>query len=316
MKWYICLAAYAASAFVAAAGAPEKKQYKDQQEYTLYDSVTKETDAAKKLALLNTWKERYPDSDFKPDRLQIFLTTYQQLGQPAKMIDTAKEILAIDPKDITALYWITFLSLTLGSTSADALEIAEEAANGLLIVEKPATVTDEEWTKAKSQTDAAAYTTLRWVGMQRKNNEVAEENFKHSLALDANAARAAQGPSAQTCPIVINNFNPSSLKAAAFAGLVGAERGNSYFVIGYTNNSPKQVMTVRFGVAYLNSMLETTHADSVTTPAKKLKSGKSASAFGTNETTDRPAVAWVEKILFADGEYWNDDGTHSCSAKP
>jgi hypothetical protein len=158
--------------------AEKKKNYKDQQEYTLYDSVTKETDATKKLALLNTWKEKYPDSDFKLDRLQIFLPTYQQLGQPAKMIDTAKEILAIDPKDITSLYWITFLTPTLGNTSPDALDTAEKAAQGLLAAEKPATAKDEDWAKAKPQTDGAAYTTLGWIAMQRKNNDVAEENFK------------------------------------------------------------------------------------------------------------------------------------------
>ena len=174
-----------------AAPAEKKKNYKDQQEYTLYDSVTKEADATKKLALLNTWKEKYPDSDFKSDRLQLFLTTYQQLGQPVKMIDTAKEILALNSKDITALYWITFLTPTAGNTSSDALDTAEKAANGLLNAEKPASVKDEDWTKAKAQTDAAAYTTLGWVGMTRKNYDAAEQNFKKSLGIDPKAAQVS-----------------------------------------------------------------------------------------------------------------------------
>ena len=173
------------------APAEKKKNYKDQQEYTLYDSATKEADANKKLALLNTWKEKYPDSDFKMERTQLFLTTYQQLGQPAKMIDAAKEMLAINPKEITALYWITFLAPTLPNTSADALDTAEKAANGLLVAEKPANVKDEDWTKAKSQTDAAAYTTLGWIAMQRKTNDVAEQNFKKALAINPNAAQVS-----------------------------------------------------------------------------------------------------------------------------
>src|ERR1039458_8270135 len=168
-----------------------KDQYKDQQEFTLYDSATKETDASKKLTVLNTWKEKYPDSDFKMPRLQLFLTTYQQLGQPAKMIDTTKEILAIDPKDITALYWISFLTPTLGSASPDALDTAEKAANGLLVAEKPATVKDEDWTKAKSQTDAVAYTTLGWIAWQRKNYDVAETNFKKGLTISPNAVQVS-----------------------------------------------------------------------------------------------------------------------------
>lgn len=171
--------------------AEKKKNYKDQQEYTLYDSVTKQSDATKKLALLNTWKEKYPDSDFKMDRLRIFLTTYQQLGKPDKMIDTAKEILAIDPKDIQALYWISFLTPSLGNASADTLDTAEKAANGLLAAEKPAEVKDEDWTKAKAQTDAAAYTTLGWVAMQRKNDDVAESNFKKALGINPAAVQVS-----------------------------------------------------------------------------------------------------------------------------
>ncbi len=171
--------------------AEKKPQYKDQQEFTLYDSATKETDSSKKLTVLNTWKEKYPDSDFKMPRLQLFLTTYQQLGQPAKMIDTTKEILAIDPKDITALYWISFLTPTLGSASPDALDTAEKAANGLLVAEKPATVKDEDWTKAKSQTDAVAYTTLGWIAWQRKNYDVAETNFKKGLTISPNAVQVS-----------------------------------------------------------------------------------------------------------------------------
>ncbi len=174
-----------------AAPAEKKKQYKDQQEYTLYDSVSKETDANKKLALLNTWKEKYADSDFKLDRLRIYLDTYQKLGQPAKMIDAAKEILAIEPKDITSLYWITFLTPTAGNTSQDALDTAEKAARGLLVAEKPANVKDEDWTKAKAQTDGTAYTTLGWIAMQRKANDVAEENFKKALAINPNAVQVS-----------------------------------------------------------------------------------------------------------------------------
>lgn len=175
-----------------AAPTEKKKQYKDQQEYTLYDSATKETDANKKLTTLNTWKEKYPESDFKAERLQLFLTTYQQLGQPAKMIDTAKDMLAVNPKDITALYWISFLTPSLSTApSADALDTADKAANGLLVAEKPAAVKDEDWTKAKSQTDAVAYTTLGWVAMQKKNNDVAEQNFKKSLAINPNAAQVS-----------------------------------------------------------------------------------------------------------------------------
>ena len=173
------------------APAAKEKKVKDQGEYDLFTAVTKETDPAKKLALLNTWKEKYPDSDYKLDRLQFMLLTYQQLNQPAKMIDTAKEILAIEPKDIQALYWITTLTPTQGKDSADVLDLGEKAANGLLVAEKPATVSDDAWKTAKTQTDAIAYSTLGWIANIRKNYDVAETNFKKSLEINPTAAQVS-----------------------------------------------------------------------------------------------------------------------------
>ncbi|HLY16325.1 MAG TPA: hypothetical protein VKR61_03840 [Bryobacteraceae bacterium] len=173
--------------------APEakKKQYKDQQEYTLYDSATKETDANKKLATLNTWKEKYPESDFKQERLVLFLNTYLALGQAAKMVPIAQDILAIDPKDITALYWITFLAPSLGNTSADAVATSVKAANGLLAAEKPATTKDEDWKAAKANLDAIAYKTLGWAAQVQKNFPDAEQNYKKSLQIEPKSGEVA-----------------------------------------------------------------------------------------------------------------------------
>ena len=61
--------------------APQKK-VKDQGEYDLYNNAVKETDPAKKLQYVNQWAEKYPETDFKEERLQL----YDQLNQPAKVV--------------------------------------------------------------------------------------------------------------------------------------------------------------------------------------------------------------------------------------
>ena len=76
------------------------KQVKDQGEYDLFTEVGKTTDAAKRLSLLNTWTQKYPDTAFKEERWKYYAVTYQQLGQGAKMAEAAKEILAINPKEV------------------------------------------------------------------------------------------------------------------------------------------------------------------------------------------------------------------------
>src|ERR1700730_7588975 len=83
------------TAMVAGTALAEKK-VKDQQEYDLYKNSTTTTDAAKRLPFLDQWKEKYPESDFKEERLVIYKTTYQALGQTAKAVETAKEILVMD----------------------------------------------------------------------------------------------------------------------------------------------------------------------------------------------------------------------------
>jgi tetratricopeptide (TPR) repeat protein len=289
-----------------------RKQYRDIQEYTLYDSFTRETDAGRKLALLNAWKESYPDSDFKMERTQHFLTTYQQLGQPAKMIDTAKEILAIDPKDITALYWIAFLTPTLGNTSPDALDTAEKAANGLLVAEKPAAVKDEDWTKAKSQTDAVAYTILGWVAMQRKNNEVAEQNFKKSLTINPNAAQVSYWLGT----VILAEKKPEKQSEALF----DFTRAATYDGPGTLTPDGRQKID-----AYLTKVYNTLHGDSsgladvkalakasaVPPPAFKIKTAAEIVAEKEEELKEtNPELAlWLNvkaELLSPDGQAYFD----------
>jgi hypothetical protein len=173
-----------------AAGQPQK-QVKDQGEYDLFNQVVKETDANKKLALLNTWKEKYPQTDFKKERQLYYLDTYKNLGQPEKMIGTAKEILAEDPKDFTSMYWISSIVPTLptAATNTEYLDLAEKSARGMLdnmdatfaADKRPATTPADAWKAARTDMEAIAYKASGWTAMVKKNASGAEENFTKAL---------------------------------------------------------------------------------------------------------------------------------------
>src|SRR4051794_3681325 len=58
-----------------------QKNWKDRAEYDLYEAITKETAPSKRLELLNSWKEKYPLSDFADARQQLFMSTFSQVGR-------------------------------------------------------------------------------------------------------------------------------------------------------------------------------------------------------------------------------------------
>ena len=87
----------------AAQGQTAQKQWKDRAEYDLYDSILKAQEPAKRLELLNQWRDKYATSNYAKERLLLYLDTYKNLNQAQSMYDTAKAILAIDPKDANVL---------------------------------------------------------------------------------------------------------------------------------------------------------------------------------------------------------------------
>ncbi len=167
---------------------PKEKKVKDQQEYDLYKSSTTTTDAAKRLPFLDQWKEKYPESDFKEERLVIYQTTYQTLGQTAKAVETAKQILAMDPKEVNALYFLTMYGQIQPATP-DSLATGEKAAQSLLGAEKPAGVKDEDWKKIQADMTFKAHKTLAFVAMQRKQPEAAEQELVKCLTEDPQQAQ-------------------------------------------------------------------------------------------------------------------------------
>lgn len=180
-----------AGAQAPAAGA-EQRQWKDRTEYDLFEAARTGKDPAANLDKLEQWKKQYPETQFAKERRELYLTNYVAQGKVQEAVNTAKEILATDPNAFTALYYITLYTPALvppGSTTVppDILDQGEKAANGMLSnldKQKPATMSDADWAKARNPIAAVAHTNLGWVAMQRKDNEKAENEFKQSLSLN------------------------------------------------------------------------------------------------------------------------------------
>jgi hypothetical protein len=162
-------------------------QWKDRGEYDLVQSIQKETDANKRLALLNQWKEKYAQTDFGKLRLGMYLQTYQGLNQIPNLIATANELVAMDPKDVQTLSALLVLGFQLNNTTPEMLAFMEKTAQSLIanIDNKPASVTEDQWKTQKNQTLALGHRGMGWVNQQRKNQPAMKEAYTKSLELNS-----------------------------------------------------------------------------------------------------------------------------------
>lgn len=190
---YLTMSAHPAKAQDAAAGA---KNWKDRAEYDLYMSISQATDPAKRLELLNQWQDKYPQTDYNKERLQFFVPTAAQAGQPAKTLDYAGQMLKIDPKDTTSLYYTALFGPAVYGVKAtpDQLSRVHSAAQGLLDFangEKPATVKDADWPKQKNTLAALADSSLGWEASVKKDYPTAEKDYLASIQANPENAQIA-----------------------------------------------------------------------------------------------------------------------------
>lgn len=164
--------AIAGTAQLASAQAPEKK-VKDQGEYDIYNQTLKDVaNPAQQIKDLDTWTQKYPESDYKDDRIFMYIQAYNGANEPAKVLEVAnslmqrdlKAVLMKDPKlgpaqVLTVLYLATLNFARIPNPTAEQTAIGEKAAHSLqdyipeyfTAANKAATVSDADWAKTKGQ---------------------------------------------------------------------------------------------------------------------------------------------------------------------
>lgn len=199
-------AAQAAPAQQPAAGgqpAAPAKNYKDRGEYDLYNQAVQQAkDPKAQLQTVQTWQDKYPQTDFQTERLQLFISALRQLAasDPAaakQLIEKCNALLKIDPKNFQANYFIALWGPRTGGASAppDLQGEVDTAAHAVLdnLPPKPANMSDADWDKAKGAIQAVAHNSLAWEDIQKKDNAGAESEYKASLQADPSQANVSAG---------------------------------------------------------------------------------------------------------------------------
>jgi hypothetical protein len=177
----------------------QKKDWKGQEEYSLFQAFQK-ADGKAKIEALDKWKAAFPASDFADEREEQYLFVYQQANMNRQAFDKAAEILKTRPTHFYSLSAIERLVYTLPPALKPAdLDTAERVSKYLLDnldtvfapSNKPADVKDADWATYKPAMKNAAQATLAWVYVQRKDHANAETELTRYLRLDPTQAQTS-----------------------------------------------------------------------------------------------------------------------------
>jgi hypothetical protein len=172
--------------------APKEKAVKDQAEFDIYDAATKDilgNNGAKAIDDLNTWKQKYADSDFKSDREVMYVQAYQLTKQNDKLLDKVKELMAQnldsmfpDPKGgpqqvVKVLFAAVNAITSIQDPTPDQVETGKQAAHQLLSYNrKPEGVDAAAWATARQQLNAAADNALLRIALLPGMQAVAKKD--------------------------------------------------------------------------------------------------------------------------------------------
>ena len=149
----------------------------DRKEFDLALGIRAEASPQKRLALLDQWKNAYPKSEFQQARQELYLATYQALGDSPHTLSVSAEMLAAQPDSLVGAFWYALLLPEQKAVAPGQLSLGEKACALLLAGQK-----------SPAGTELMLHRTLGWIHWQRNEYPAAEEEFRKCLQLEPTAA--------------------------------------------------------------------------------------------------------------------------------
>ncbi len=157
--------------------AAKQPQWKSRDEYDAFNAMATEKDLNKKISLAEAFLQKYANSDFKSLAYIAEMETYFQLGKSDQAVEAGKKVLETDPDNLDALAFLSFVfPFTFKADDPDAtskLSRADsDAHHGLDVLQKlqkPANVTDEQFTQYVKPKRAVFNNAIGFAALQRKD---------------------------------------------------------------------------------------------------------------------------------------------------
>jgi tetratricopeptide (TPR) repeat protein len=182
------------------AAQPAEKKPKDTAEYDIANAVFVDINPAspnwqKAITDLNTWVQKYPESDWKNERLLYYLQAYASMTPPQtdKAMDYSAQLLALDlntaikdQSDVFKVLYLTALTtVRMQTATPQELATGEKGAKQLLAflpayfttANKPATASDAQWAGLRKQVEDVGHAAIHTVAVYPGNDDVKNKDF-------------------------------------------------------------------------------------------------------------------------------------------
>jgi Flp pilus assembly protein TadD len=166
--------------------APQRKEIKDPAEYNSYVGAIQTTDPRQRIAGLEDFLARYPNSVVKEDALVALMGAYQQSGNGPKTIETASKILQVNPNSLPglAIQSLVLRGSITGPTDPKLAQMRSGAERGLQAVPtatKPEGVSDADWEKQKVAYATVFHGALGFAALQQQDYPTAQKELRAAV---------------------------------------------------------------------------------------------------------------------------------------
>jgi tetratricopeptide (TPR) repeat protein len=160
----------------AAAGqqAPKQPGWKSRDEYDAFNAMANEKDPNKRISLAEAFVQKFTNSDFKDGAYQVEMGAYAQLNAVPKAIDAGRKALEANPDNLDALAYLSYVFpfVTKPDAAEELARGEREAKHGLELLQKlqkPANVTDEQFSSYVKPKRAVFNNAVGFAALQRKD---------------------------------------------------------------------------------------------------------------------------------------------------
>jgi hypothetical protein len=206
----------------------QKPEIKNPAEYNAYINAIQQQNPAQKAEALEAFLQTYPSSVMKVDAMELLMVSYQQAGNAQKALDAATRILQADPNNVRALALLAYnyrMAASQGGPQmqdnlAKAQQYGQQGLQALPKMQKPAGMSDADFTKLHNETGAIFDGAVGFAALQAKNFPEAQKDFKEAVSWESQPTIADVYPLA-TADLEAKPMNPEGfwfiVKAANMA---------------------------------------------------------------------------------------------------